>query len=66
VINCYREVKNLTESETKKYIDDIYNKTLEIFARAKSDKVPTQEAAIRIAMERYKQPEEIIAFIRYK
>ena len=52
VINCYREVKNLSESETKKYIDDIYNKTLEIFARSKSDKVPTQEAAIRIAMER--------------
>jgi leucine dehydrogenase len=52
VINCYREVRNLTESETQKYIDDIYNKTLQIFARAKEDKVPTQEAAIRIAMDR--------------
>lgn len=52
VINCYREVKNLTEKETQTYIDDIYNKTLQIFARAKEDKVPTQEAAIRIAMDR--------------
>ncbi|MCW3126927.1 MAG: leucine dehydrogenase [Bacteroidetes bacterium] len=52
VINCYREVQNLTENETRKYIDDIYNKTLQIFARAKEDKVPTQEAAIRIAMDR--------------
>ena len=52
VINCYREVKNLNEEETKKYIDDIYSKTLQIFARAKEDKVPTQEAAIRIAMDR--------------
>jgi leucine dehydrogenase len=52
VINCYREVKNLTEQETQKYIDDIYNKTLQIFARAKEEKVPTQEAAIRIAQER--------------
>jgi leucine dehydrogenase len=52
VINCYREVKNLTEKETQTYIDDIYNKTLQIFARAKEEKVPTQEAAIRIAKER--------------
>jgi leucine dehydrogenase len=52
VINCYREVKNLTEKETQTYIDEIYNKTLQIFARAKADKVPTQEAAIRIAMDR--------------
>jgi len=52
VINCYREVKNLSEQETQKYIDDIYNKTLQIFARAKEEKVPTQEAAIRMAKER--------------
>ena len=52
VINCYREVENLTEQETQKYIDEIYNKTLQIFARAKEEKVPTQEAAIRIAKER--------------
>jgi leucine dehydrogenase len=52
VINCYREVENLTEAETQKYIDEIYNKTLQIFARAKEEKVPTQEAAIRIAKER--------------
>lgn len=52
VINCYREVVNLTEQETQVYIDEIYNKTLQIFARAKEEKVPTQEAAIRIAKER--------------
>ena len=52
VVNCYREVKNLTEQESMKYIDDIYNKTLQIFARAKEEKVPTQEAAIRMAKER--------------
>jgi leucine dehydrogenase len=52
VVNCYREVKNLTEQESMKYIDEIYNKTLQIFARAKEEKVPTQEAAIRIAKER--------------
>lgn len=52
VINCYREVVNLTEQETQKYIDDIYYKTLQIFARAGEDKIPTQEAAITIAKER--------------
>jgi leucine dehydrogenase len=52
VVNCYREVKNLTAEETQKYIDEIYNKTLQIFARAKEENVPTQEAAIRIAKER--------------
>ena len=52
VISCYREVQNLNEQQTMKYIDDIYNKTLQIFARAKVEKIPTQEAAIRIAKER--------------
>jgi len=35
-----------------KYIDDIYSKTLQIFARAREEKIPAQEAAIRIAKER--------------
>ena len=52
VISCYREVKTLSEKEMLSYIDNIYSKTLQIFARAKEDKVPTQEAAIRIAQER--------------
>lgn len=52
VVNCYREVKNLSAQESQKYIDEIYNKTLQIFARAKAENVPTQEAAIRIAKER--------------
>lgn len=52
VINCYREVKNLTEKETMPYIENIYNKTIEIFDRAIKEKVTTQEAAIIIAKER--------------
>ena len=52
VISCYREVRELSEKEAMKYIDDIYSKTLQIFARSKEEKVPTQEAAIRIAKER--------------
>jgi leucine dehydrogenase len=52
VINCYREVKNLSEAETTPYIENIYNKTLDIFKRAADEKIPTQEAAIRLAVER--------------
>lgn len=52
VINCYREVKNLSEAETTPYIENIYNKTLDIFKRAAEEKIPTQEAAIRLAVER--------------
>lgn len=52
VINCYREVSGLSEKQTMPFIEDIYNKTLQIFARSKAEHVPTQEAAIRIAMER--------------
>ena len=52
VISCYREVRELSEQQTMQYIEDIYSKTLKIFARAKAEKLPTQEAAIRIAKER--------------
>ena len=52
VINCYREVKGLSEAETLPYIENIYNKTLEIFSKSRSEKIPTQEAAIKIAKER--------------
>ncbi|MFN8276876.1 MAG: Glu/Leu/Phe/Val dehydrogenase [Chitinophagales bacterium] len=52
VINCYREVSGLTEKQTMPFIEAIYNKTKEIFARSKAEQIPTQEAAIRIAKER--------------
>lgn len=55
VINCYREVHSLSEEETKKIIEDIYGRTLDIFKKAKAEKIATQEAAIRIAMERIEQ-----------
>ena len=55
VINCYREVTGLTEKETSPFIEAIYGKTLEIFSRSIAEKIPTQEAAIRMAKERIEQ-----------
>lgn len=55
VINCYREVHSLSEAETKALIDKIYPRTLEIFAKANAENIPTQEAAIRIAVDRIEQ-----------
>ena len=52
VINCYREVHSLTEEATKALIENIYPRTLEIFKKAKTENIPTQEAAIKLAMER--------------
>jgi len=52
VINCYREVHSLSESETNVLIENIYPRTLEIFKKSKLEKIPAQEAAIKLAMER--------------
>jgi leucine dehydrogenase len=52
VINCYREVHTLTEEATRALIENIYPRTLEIFKKAKTENIPTQEAAIKLAMER--------------
>jgi leucine dehydrogenase len=52
VINCYREVHNLSEVETKQHIENIYTRTLDIFKKSKAEKIPTQEAAIKMAVER--------------
>jgi leucine dehydrogenase len=52
VINCYREVHQLSEETTRELIEKIYNRTLDIFKKAKQEKIPTQEAAIRLAVER--------------
>lgn len=52
VINCYREVHSLSENETNTLIEGIYQRTLDIFKKSKEEKIPTQEAAIKLAMER--------------
>jgi leucine dehydrogenase len=52
VINCYREVHSLSAEETNGYIENIYQHTLNIFKKSKEEKIPTQEAAIKLAVER--------------
>lgn len=52
VINCYREVHSLSEAATNELIENIYTRTLEIFDKSGAENIPTQEAAIKIAMER--------------
>jgi leucine dehydrogenase len=52
VINCYREVHSLSESETSGLIENIYAHTLGIFKKSVDEKIPPQEAAIRLAVER--------------
>lgn len=52
VINCYREVHNLSETETNGLIENIYGRTLDIFKKGKAEQIPTQEAAIKLALER--------------
>lgn len=52
VINCYREVHSLSEQETKELIENIYNKTLAIFSKAKEENISTQAAAIKMALDR--------------
>lgn len=52
VINCYREIHHLSEQQTMDLIDNIYSRTLQIFEKSGKEHIPTQEAAIRIAVER--------------
>lgn len=52
VINCFREVQHLSETEANTLIENIYPKTLEIFKKAMAENIPTQAAAIQIAKER--------------
>lgn len=52
VINCYREVQSLSEAEANILIENIYTRTLDIFKKSKAENIPTQEAAIKLAVER--------------
>ncbi len=55
VINCYREVHSLDEETTLHLIEKIYQRTLDIFKKGKDENIPTQEAAIKLAVERIEQ-----------
>jgi leucine dehydrogenase len=59
VINCYREVHSLSENATLGLIENIYQRTLDIFKKGKEEKIPTQEAAIKLAVERIEKAKAI-------
>jgi leucine dehydrogenase len=61
VINCYREVHSLDEETTLHLIEKIYQRTLDIFTKAQNEKIPTQEAAIKLAVERIEQAKKAAA-----
>jgi leucine dehydrogenase len=52
VINCYREVHELSVEETNRLVENIYSRTLEIFKKAKAENIPTHQAAMKIAIDR--------------
>jgi leucine dehydrogenase len=52
VINCYKEVKNLSDEETNVLIENIYGRTLEVLDRARERKSTPQITAIAMAKER--------------
>ncbi len=55
VINCYAELEGYNRDRAYGYTDKIYDRTLEIFQRADTDKITTHEAALRIAQQRIDQ-----------
>lgn len=55
VINCYREVQNLSAQTTMELVETIYEKTLQVLQRAERDNSTPQETAITIAQERIEQ-----------
>lgn len=61
VINCYREVHQLSEASPRQLIENIYNRTLDIFKKAKTEKIPTQQAAIRLAVERIENEKKALS-----
>lgn len=52
VINCYAEVKGLSAEWAMSKAEDIYNTTLDILNRSKSDNIPTYKIANQMAEER--------------
>jgi leucine dehydrogenase len=58
VINCYREMYDLGPKEVNRLIEDIYPRTVKIFAKAKQENILAQEAAMRLAIERIERKKE--------
>lgn len=52
VINIFREVEHLSDETTRDLIEKIYDRTLQIFSRAKTERITPHEAAMEIATER--------------
>jgi len=52
VINCYLELDGYKRERAIMAANKIYDRTLEIFAKAKKENITTHEAALRIAQER--------------
>ena len=55
VINCYKEVKGLSDTETNALVEKIYEKTYQVLERARNENSTPQETAIIIAKERIEQ-----------
>lgn len=55
VMNCYGEVYNISGDRIMTMAEDIYNTTLGILNKSKTEEIPTYLAANRMAEERIKQ-----------
>lgn len=55
LINVYGELKGWSRERSKRKAGDIYNTLLRIFDLAKSERIPTETAANRVAEERLRQ-----------
>ncbi len=55
IINVYAEVAKYDRAEIMRKTENIYDTTLEIFAKAKADDCSTHDAALNIALERIAQ-----------
>ena len=55
IINVYAELEKYGKQEIMSKTENIYDTTLEIFTKAKTDNCSTHEAALKIALERIAQ-----------
>jgi len=59
LINVYGELNDWSSERSKRKAGDIYNTLLRIFERAKSDGIPTSEAADRVAESRIMEARQL-------
>jgi leucine dehydrogenase len=59
LINVYGEINEWSAERSKRKAGDIYNTLLRIFERAKSDGIPTSEAANRVAESRIMEARQL-------